>query len=114
MVAKVGTAPGETPDAYEPCYVTNLAGTLLVSGAEKDELQCLGTICGRDHYSKIVSKPFTSQVLAFYLAETRQVIGQMTILWPQNSKNELRFGRVASQSRIAARICYRRIASPSV
>ncbi len=59
--------------------MTNLAVPFLVSGAEKDELQCLGTLCGRDQCSIIVSKRFTGQVLAFYLAEMRQVIGQMTL-----------------------------------
>jgi len=65
-------------DGYAPFYGANLAVTFLVNEAEKDEQQCLSTLCGRDHRSKSIARPFTSQVLAFYLAETRQVIGQIT------------------------------------
>ncbi len=70
-VAKYDAAPEAVSYEHAPFYVTNLAVPFFVKRAEKDELQCLSTLCGRDQCSKIVSKRFPSQVLAFYLAETR-------------------------------------------
>ncbi len=37
---------------HAPCYVTNLAVPTEVASAEKDELQCLGMVCGRDFHEK--------------------------------------------------------------
>ena len=39
FVTQDDNTPGATPDGYAPFFVTNLAGTFLVNGAEKDELQ---------------------------------------------------------------------------
>ena len=44
----------------------------------KDELHCLGTLCGRDQYSKTVSKPLTGQFLALIMAENGHDTRQMT------------------------------------
>ena len=63
-----------------PFYVTNLAVPSLVNRSKKDELQCLGTLCGRDQRSKTILMPFSSQSLAIYVAEMRQVIERMANL----------------------------------
>jgi hypothetical protein len=66
------TPSGAILDGHAPLYVANLAVPFLVSGAEKDELQRLGTLCGRGQDSKIISTRLSSQVSALILAETRQ------------------------------------------
>src|SRR5438270_10649550 len=51
-------------------YVTNSAVLSFVKRFEKDALQCLGILCGRNQHSKTTSTPFSGQQLALILAET--------------------------------------------
>ena len=70
-VAQDDTPSEAVLDGYTPFYVANLAVPFLVSGAEKDELQRLGILCGRCQDSKVISTRLSSQVSALILAETR-------------------------------------------
>jgi hypothetical protein len=49
--------------------VANLVTLPLAHTYEKDELQCLGTLCGRDHTQKSSQRASQAKVLALIMAE---------------------------------------------
>jgi hypothetical protein len=50
--AENDASPGAAPDKCRLCYLANLLVLFLIHRYEKDELQCLGTLCVRDAHQK--------------------------------------------------------------